>query len=107
METADRFTRPPSHWLGNVTGEWSGKDFPLTLAFTIYKARLCDCGHDRMICRHPDNDGWFKAKTSTCHAKAEVERLTGAKGYKPEPGQMVYAEYTRPASKPLPPFPTP
>lgn len=99
--------RPPSQWFGNTSGDWLSKDFPLTLAFTIYKDRLCDCGHDRAICRHPDNDGWFKPKTTVCQAKAVVDGLTSASGYKPQPGEMISTEYFRPADKPLPPFPMP
>lgn len=104
METAAKYDKPPSHWLGN-RGAWTAKDYPLTLAYTVYRDRLCECGHDKLLCRHPDNDGWFEAHTSVCQAKAAVERLTGAKGYEPEPGELVYTTYERPDSKPLPPFP--
>lgn len=73
------------------------------MAYTLYRDGTCDCGWPRHICQHPDNDGWFTAHSKTCHNKAAVERLTGAKNYKPEPGQLVYTTYDRPADKPLAP----
>lgn len=34
-----------------------------------------------------------------------MDRITGAKGYKPAPGELHYTVYDRPATKPLPPIP--
>ena len=64
---------------------------------------MCDCGHPRHICQHPDNDGWFDAETTQCHAKAAMDRFS-AENKEPEPGTLVYTRYTRPDSKPLPPL---
>lgn len=63
---------------------------------------MCDCGHPRNICQHWDNDGWFTVETTQCHAKAAIERFSDKRT--PEPGELIYTTYTRPASKPLPPF---
>ena len=79
----------------------------LGLALTIYEDGMCSCGHPKHLCRHPSNDGWFEVKTDQCQARAATDRVTSVKGYKPEPGTALYTVYTRPESKPLPPFPIP
>lgn len=66
---------------------------------------MCDCGHPRNICQHWDNDGWFTVETTQCHAKAAIERFSDKRT--PEPGELIYTTYTRPATKPLPPFVVP
>lgn len=76
----------------------------LEFAYTLYLAGMCECGHPRHICQHWDNDGWFTVETTQCHAKAAIERFTSDATYKAEPGELVFTTYTRPASKPLPPF---
>ena len=73
----------------------------LTFAYTLYLAGMCSCGHPTKICQHPDNDGWFEAKTTICNAQAEIDRITGADKYQAEPGERFYTSYTRPADKPL------
>ena len=58
------------------------------------------------IAHHPDNDGWYDAHKTQCHRCAAQERAVKGNGkdpYEPAPGEKVYATYTRPASKPLPP----
>lgn len=72
------------------------------VALTAYEAGMCECGHPRHICHHTDNDGWFNTAEVTCHAQAAVERVTGAKDYRPEPGVRVVPVYARPKDKPLP-----
>jgi hypothetical protein len=80
---------------------WGEVDHLLTFAYTLYLAGMCSCGHPTKVCQHPDNDGWFEAKTVVCNAQAEIDRITGAEKYKPAPGERFYTEYTRPADKPL------
>lgn len=76
----------------------------LEFAYTLYSDELCSCGHRRSICQHPDNEGWFDAEKTVCHAQAAVDIKTGAKNYKAEPGEIVYTTYRRPDNKPLPPL---
>ena len=80
---------------------WGEVDHLLTFAYTLYLAGMCSCGHPTKVCQHPDNDGWFEAKSVVCNAQAEIDRITGAEKYKPAPGERFYTEYTRPADKPL------
>lgn len=78
----------------------------LSLALTVYEAGLCKCGQPMIFAHHPDNDGWYDAKTSQCHSCAAQEIATAPSGnepYKPDPGEKMYTVYTRPAHKPLPP----
>jgi hypothetical protein len=59
-----------------------------------------------ILAHHPQNDGWYDAEKTQCHACAARERSTQGKGndpYTPSPGEKVSSKYTRPASKPLPP----
>ena len=69
--------------------EW--KDRLLEFAYTLYVEGMCECGRPKFECRHPDNAGAYEAEDVTCHAQAAVEERTGAKGFKPEPGQRFYA----------------
>jgi hypothetical protein len=52
---------------------------------------MCECGHPKFECRHPDNAGLYEAADVTCHAQAAIEERTGEKDFKPEPGQRFYA----------------
>ena len=102
MKTAERFGRPPSSYLGGF--KWGATDHLLTFAYTLYLAGMCSCGHPVKLCQHPDNDGWFEARTVICHSRAAVDASTGKEGYKPEPGELFSTVYTRPADKPLRPL---
>lgn len=101
LETAEKFGRPPSRWLGGLDGEWEVKDHLLTLALTIYRDGLCGCGKPLSVAHHPDNDGWYTARTTVCHSCAAVDRQRDQKEEQ-KPGEKVYAQYDRPEDKPLP-----
>jgi hypothetical protein len=96
------------HWFSNRRGDWTDKDYVLTLALTIYEDGLCACGQPMAVAHHPDNDGWYDAKKVQCNSCAKRENATSGDGtnpYKAAPGEKVYTIYTRPANKPLPPPP--
>ena len=101
LETAEKFGRAPSHWLGGLDGEWGKKDHILTLALTAYKDGLCACGKPLLIAHHEDNDGWYSAKSTVCHACAAMDRKRDS-GDEMQPGEKAYPSYDRPADKPLP-----
>lgn len=108
MRTAARNQKPPMHWFSNVRGEWTDKDYLLSLALTIYEDGLCACGQPIVLAHHPDNDGWYEAHKRTCQSCAARERATQGNGkaaYEAAPGEKVYTTYDRPADKPLPPMP--
>ena len=107
MRTARAAGKPATAWFLGNRGEWTTKDYVLSLALTIYEDGLCSCGQPLAVAHHPDNDGWYDAHKTQCHSCAARERET--KGtpqspYKPQPGEKVYTVYTRPESKPLPPL---
>jgi hypothetical protein len=75
---------------------WTEFDFMLVEAFQMLQDETCgDCGNPIWICRNDkaSNVG-FKIKTSTCFAKAELEkwqeREEKAKGKKKKYGQSPY-----------------
>lgn len=90
------------HWFSNTRGDWTDKDYVLTLALTIYEDGLCVCGQPMAVAHHPDNDGWYDAKKIQCHSCAKREAASAGKA-DPVPGEKTYTIYTRPANKPLPP----
>lgn len=58
------------------TDPWTDFDFMLLEAFQMLEDETCqECGNPVWVCRNEDaaNVG-FKIKTSTCFAKAELER---------------------------------
>jgi len=88
-------------------GDWTEKDYVLTLALTVYEDGLCSCGQPMAVAHHKDNDGWYDSKKTQCHSCAARERATqpnGSTPYVPAAGEKVYTIYTRPADKPLPVF---
>ncbi|MDR4533209.1 hypothetical protein [Glutamicibacter sp. PS] len=92
------------HWFSAVRGDWTDKDYLLSLALTVYEDGLCSCGHPVELAHHPDNDGWYEAHQKICHACAARERATKGTEKNPhraEPGERVYTTYDRPAGKPL------
>jgi hypothetical protein len=91
------------HWFSPRRGEWTDKDYVLSLALTIYEDGLCGCGQPMAVAHHPDNDGWYDAKKTQCHSCAKREQANTGK-QDPPPGEKVYTIYTRPTDKPLPPL---
>ncbi|MCW2132883.1 hypothetical protein [Arthrobacter sp. VKM Ac-2550] len=92
------------HWFTGHRGDWTDKDYVLSLALTAYEDGLCSCGQPIAIAHHPDNDGWYDAHKTQCHSCAARERATQSDGkqqYKPEPGEKLYTTYERPPDKPL------
>ena len=71
------------------------------VAYTIYLDGMCSCGWPMVICRDPDNDGWFEIpeKVSVCQVQAVIDRETkerrGNDNYQPEPGEILNVIYTR------------
>ena len=64
----------------------------MEFAYTLYVEGMCElCGGPRSECRNDDNAGAYEAAETTCHKQAAVEEKTGAKDFKPEPGQRFYA----------------
>lgn len=88
LETAEKYGRAPSHWLGGLDGEWGHKDHILTLSYTMYRDGLCSCGHPVAVAHEDEHDGWFVAKTSVCVACAAVDHKRDDD--KPAPGEKVY-----------------
>lgn len=81
------------HWFSAARGDWTDKDYLLTLAYTIYEDGLCACGQPRVISHHTDNDGWYEIKKAECFSCAAQERATAGSGntpYTPAPGEKVY-----------------
>lgn len=107
LRTARAHGKPPSHWLYGNRGDWSERDYVLTLVLTKWEQGLCSCGQPIAVAHHPDNDGWYDPKVTQCHSCAEMERHTGSKDYRPDAGEKLSTKYTRPGSKPLPPWPKP
>ena len=54
-----------------------------------------------VICRDPENDGWFEIpdKVSVCQVQAVIDRETKDRqsndNYTPEPGEILNVVYTR------------
>lgn len=69
--------------------EW--KDRLLEFAYTLYVEGMCECGAPKSECRNPENAGLYEVDSVTCQRQAAIEEHTGAKGFKPEPGQRFYA----------------
>lgn len=86
---------------------WTAGDRALMLAYDAYTATLCPgCGHPIELAWHPDNDGFFDAESATCHACTAMDRAADPDSTKPvKPHDHMWATYTRPPDKPLPPLP--
>ncbi|WP_190263677.1 hypothetical protein [Glutamicibacter nicotianae] len=92
------------HWFSSQRGDWTDKDYLLSLVLTIYEDGLCSCGQPTELAHHPDNDGWYTAHKKVCQSCAARERSTqgiGKEPYKPDPGERVYTSYDRPTDKPI------
>ncbi|GAA1453477.1 hypothetical protein ACFP47_09215 [Nesterenkonia lacusekhoensis] len=90
LETAEKYGRPPSTWLGGLDGEWGEKDQVLTLVYTLYKDGLCSCGQPIILAHDDENSGWFVAQESVCVACAAVEDHREDKGDDVEKGAKVF-----------------
>lgn len=96
VKTAQGWGKPPSFMITGG-GEWSDRDRVLALGYQLYTQMLCpECGNPVSICRDPNRDGWFEAKTETCYAVKAVATHTGQQGYKPEPGEIIYPHLEEP-----------
>lgn len=71
------------------------------MAYTIYLDGMCSCGWPMIICRDPDNNGWFEIpeKVTVCQVQAvidqEAKERRGNANYEPEPGEILNVIYTR------------
>lgn len=77
------------------TDPWNEFDFLLVEALQILEDETCrECGNPIWICRNEEAAHvGFKVKTSTCFAKAEMDRWQAAqekKGKKSTPGELPY-----------------
>lgn len=79
------------------------------MAYTIYLDGLCSCGWPMVVCRDPENDGWFELseKTTICQVQAVVDRekreRQGNDTYQPDPGEILNVVYTREDAAPAAP----
>lgn len=90
MTAAANFQRPPSAFLGGK--EWGLRDHLLVFAHQIYLDTKCPrCGQSVYVCRNEKNNGIFQAESTACYAQASIDERTAQQGYKPEPGEMLYA----------------
>lgn len=104
LKAAARYGRPPSEWFGNTSGQWRSVDYVATLAFELYQDRLCSCGRDTMVCRHPFMDGWYEVETVVCHPEAAKARYMESRKDGLDPGELLYVVDTRPLDDQLPPI---
>ncbi|MFJ7748716.1 hypothetical protein ACIQXM_02025 [Arthrobacter sp. NPDC097144] len=71
------------------------------MAYTIYLDGICSCGWPMVICRDPENDGWFEIpdKVSVCQVQAVIDRESkdrqGNDNYTPAAGEILNVIYTR------------
>ena len=73
------------HILLGGTGPWTDADRIAVMGLALYERELCkECGRHTSICRNP------KLEQETCYAKAAVDRVTGGKNFRPEPGRVMY-----------------
>lgn len=77
----------------------------LALAHTIYEDGMHSCGFPKHICMHPDNDGYFELPDTRtiCQAEAVIENKRKDNNWEAEPGESLFAQYTR--EGPLPALP--
>lgn len=79
------------HILLGGTGPWTDADRIAVMGLALYERELCkECGRHTSICRNPKFSGWFEVEQETCFAKAAVDRVTGGKNFRPEPGRVMY-----------------
>lgn len=75
----------------------------MEVAYTIYLDGMCSCGWPMVVCRDPENNGWFELAEQTviCNVQAvidrEAEERRGSETYQPEAGEILNVVYTREA----------
>lgn len=67
---------------------------------------MCSCGWPIVVCRDPENDGWFELadKTTVCQVQAVIEReqrdRQANENHEPTPGEILNVVYTKGAAAP-------
>lgn len=72
--------------------EWGQRDYLLTLAFQLYLDTTCQhCGRSKSVCHNDANRGLYEVEAYSCHPQAAIQERTSQQGYKPDPGELLYA----------------
>lgn len=72
--------------------EWGQRDYLLALAFQLYLDSKCPhCGQSKSVCHNDANRGNYEVESFSCYPQAAIQERTSAAGYKPEPGELLYA----------------
>lgn len=72
--------------------EWGQRDYLLVLAYQLYLDSTCGhCGNSVYVCHNDANQGLYEVQASQCYPRAATDERKAAKGYKPEPGEVLYA----------------
>lgn len=86
--------RTPSEALGLPWGRkarWWPIDGLLATALHLVEADKCEgCGQARTESCDEMADGWYEARTVTCHGCAALERARDGAGSAPSPGRLFY-----------------
>lgn len=67
----------------------------------MYLDGICSCGWPMVVCRDPENDGWFELdeRTTVCQVQAVIDRESKERrsneNYEPEPGEILNVVYVR------------
>lgn len=62
---------------------------------------MCECGWPIVVCRDPENDGWFELseRTQVCQVRAVIDRENKDRrdnpNYQPAPGEILSVVYTK------------
>lgn len=73
----------------------------MEVVYTIYLDGMCSCGWPMMVCRDPENDGWFELpeRTTVCNVQAVIDREAAERrsnaAYEPVPGEILNVILTR------------
>ena len=87
MRTAREWGDPPLIWWG-IKDRTSKHALLVKLAFRLYEASLCSCGHSMFLAHGPEGVGEYEARTVTCHACKAKEREKRSE----QPGLKLWAE---------------
>ncbi|MCT1368398.1 hypothetical protein [uncultured Kocuria sp.] len=83
--------QPPSFFLG-ADGDWSDRDKIAAIGYQLAEDTKCpECGNPLAVCRDPGMAGRFTIRTDTCLVREAVESHQNEPGYRPSPGEIVYA----------------
>lgn len=64
---------------------------------------MCGCGWPIVVCRDPENNGWFELsdKVVICNVQAVIDRekreRQSNENYEPDPGEILSVVYTKDA----------